>query len=155
WGGGFIFALGAAGCALIPDGAWIQFSILRFVVGCGSMAGTTAQKPLIVEVTPARDRTLVSRMVGGAGALGTPFAAMISASLLPVIGWRGVAATGGVPIITSLLILLLVPESIRWLLSRGRNADARREAAKLLGVREDSITLPDSVETTKKAGSVM
>src|SRR6201991_276098 len=38
WGGGMVFALGAAGCALIPDGSWIQFSILRFVVGCGYMA---------------------------------------------------------------------------------------------------------------------
>ena len=42
WGGGMIFALGAAGCAFIPDGAWIQFSFLRFVVGVGSMAATTA-----------------------------------------------------------------------------------------------------------------
>src|SRR6185437_12351303 len=52
WGGGMVFALGAAGIALIPDGAWIQFSLLRFVVGCGSMAATTAQNPLIVEITP-------------------------------------------------------------------------------------------------------
>ena len=64
------------------------------------------------------------------------FAAMISASLLPVIGWRGVAATGALPIVTSLLIAWIAPESVRWLLSRGRNADARREAAKLLGVPE-------------------
>jgi putative MFS transporter len=33
WSGGLIFSLGAAGCALIPDGAWILFSMLRFVVG--------------------------------------------------------------------------------------------------------------------------
>jgi hypothetical protein len=46
---------------------------------------------------------------------------------------------------------LLVPESIRWLLSRGRNADARREAAKLLGVPENSISLPKAVETTRNA----
>jgi len=155
WGGGFIFALGAAGCAFIPDGAWIQFSMLRFVVGFGSMAATTAQNPLIVEITPTRYRTFVSSMMVVPVALGTMFAAMISASLLPVIGWRGVAATGGLPVITSLLILFIVPESIRWLLSRGRNADARREAAKLLGVPENSISLPTSVETTRKAGSIM
>src|SRR5262245_28933602 len=35
WGGGLLFSLGAAGCALIPDGAWITFSFLRFIVGCG------------------------------------------------------------------------------------------------------------------------
>jgi cyanate permease len=46
-------------------------------------------------------------------------------------------------------------ESVRWLLSRGRNADARREAAKLLGVGEDSISLPNAIETTRKAGSFM
>src|SRR6516162_9352299 len=45
WGGGMVFALGAAAIAFIPDGAWIQFSFLRFVVGCGSMAATTAQAP--------------------------------------------------------------------------------------------------------------
>src|SRR5882672_9620387 len=36
WVGGLIFSLGAAGCAAIPDGAWIMFSLLRFVVGFGS-----------------------------------------------------------------------------------------------------------------------
>jgi putative MFS transporter len=97
WGGGFIFALGAAGCAFIPDGAWIQFSLLRFVVGFGSMAATTAQNPLIVEITPTRYRTFVSSMMVVPVALGTMFAAMISAGLLPVIGWRGVAGTRGAP----------------------------------------------------------
>jgi putative MFS transporter len=155
WGGGIVFALGAAAIAFIPDGAWIQFSLLRFVVGCGSMAATTAQNPLIVEITPTRYRTFVSSMMVVPVALGTMFAAMISAGLLPVIGWRGVAFTGGVPIITSLLILFIVPESVRWLLSRGRNADARREAAKLLGVPEASITLPNAVDTTRKPGSFM
>src|SRR5215813_1657978 len=154
WGGGLIFALGAAGIAAVPDGAWVQFSFLRFVVGFGSMAATTAQNPLIVEITPTRYRTFVSSMMVVPVALGTMFAAMVSASLLPVIGWRGVAFTGAAPIVSSLLILLIVPESIRWLLSRGRNEDARREAAKLLGVAESSISLPSAAPPAKKAGSI-
>jgi putative MFS transporter len=154
WSGGLIFSLGAAGCALIPDGSWIMFSMLRFVVGFGSMAAITAQNPLVVEITPTRYRTFVSSMMVVPVALGTMFAAMIAANLLPVIGWRGVAATGAMPIVTSLLIALIAPESVRWLLSRGRNADARREAAKLLGVPESSITLPNAMEPIKKSGSV-
>jgi putative MFS transporter len=154
WGGGLIFSLGAAGCALIPDGAWILFSILRFVVGFGSIAAVSVQNPLIVEMTPTRYRTFVSSMMVAPVALGTMFAAMISARLLPVIGWRGVAATGAIPIITSLLIAWIAPESVRWLLSRGRNADARREAAKLLGVAESSVTLPNAIEPTTKPGSL-
>src|SRR6476660_4148886 len=153
WGGGLIFALGAAGCALIPDGAWILFSILRFVVGFGSIAAVSAQNPLVVEITPTRYRTFVSSMMVVPVALGTMFAAMISASLLPVIGWRGVAATGAMPIVTSLLIAWIAPESVRWLLSRGRNADARREAAKPLGVPETSVALPNASEPSKKPAS--
>ena len=154
WGGGLIFSLGAAGCALIPDGAWILFSILRFVVGFGSIAAVSAQNPLVVEITPTRYRTFVSSMMVVPVALGTMFAAMISANLLPVIGWRGVAATGAMPIVTSLLIAWIAPESVRWLLSRGRNADARREAAKLLGVPETSVALPNASEPSKKPASL-
>jgi putative MFS transporter len=154
WGGGLVFSFGAAGCALIPDGAWILFSLLRFVVGFGSIAAVTAQGPLVVEITPTRYRTFISSMMVVPVALGTMFAAMTSSTLLPVIGWRGVAATGALPIVTSLLIAWIAPESVRWLLSRGRNADARREAAKLLGVPESSVELPNVTEPEKKSGSL-
>src|ERR1700704_5734651 len=153
WGGGLIFSLGAAGCALIPDGSWILFSVLRFVVGFGSIAAVSAQNPFIVELTPTRYRTFVSSMMVAPVALGTMFAAMISASLLPVIGWRGVAFTGAMPIVTSLLFSWVAPESVRWLLSRGRNADARREAAKLLGVEEATVTLPSVIEPSTRGAS--
>ena len=73
---------------------------------------------LIVEITPTRYRTFVSSMMVAPVALGTMFAAMISASLLPVIGWRGVAATGAIPVITSLLFALIGPESVRWFVAR-------------------------------------
>jgi putative MFS transporter len=154
WIGGLVFSLGAAGCAMIPDGAWITFSLLRFVVGFGSIAAVSAQSPLIVEITPTRYRTFISSMMVVPVALGTLFAAMIASHLLPVIGWRGVAATGAFPIVTSLLIIWISPESIRWLLTRGRNAEARREAAKLLGVPETHITLPDAIETAKPSASI-
>jgi len=154
WGGGLLFSLGAAGCALIPDGAWMLFSMLRFMVGFGSIAAVSAQNPLVVEITPTRYRTFVSSMMVVPVALGTMFAAMISSNLLPVIGWRGVAATGAMPILTSLLLAWIAPESVRWLLSRGRNADARREAAKLLGVPEGSITLPTALPPEKKPAAL-
>src|SRR5260370_16133354 len=146
WGGGLIFSLGAAGCALIPDGAWILFSVLRFVVGFGSIAAVSAQNPLVVEITPTRYRTFVSSMMVVPVALGTMFAALISANLLPVIGWRGVAATGAMPILTSLLIAWIAPESVRWLLSCGRKPEARREAGQLLVFPEEALQLLTAVD---------
>src|ERR1700744_567235 len=154
WLGGVVFSLGAAGCALIPDGAWILFSILRFVVGFGSIAAVAAQAPLVGEITPTRYRTFVTSMMVVPVALGTFFAAWIASHLLPVIGWRGVAATGALPIVSSLLIAWISPESVRWLLSRGRNAEARREAAKLLGVPEAEVTLPAAIAPVKQSASL-
>jgi putative MFS transporter len=52
------------------------------------------------------------------------------------------------------MIAWIAPESVRWLLSRGRNADARREAAKLLGVPESSVTLPNALPPETKSGSL-
>ena len=40
-------------------------------------------------------------------------------------------------------------------MSRGRNEDARREAARLLGVAESSISLPSAAPPAKKAGSIV
>src|SRR6201994_3091610 len=154
WVGGLVFSFGAAGCAMIPDGAWILFSLLRFVVGFGSIAAVSAQSPLIVEITPTRYRTFIPSMRVVPVALGPLFAAAIASNLLPVIGWRGVAATGALPIVTSLLIAWLVPESVRWLLSRGRNAEARREAAKLLGVPEESGTPPSAIAPATTSASL-
>src|ERR1700709_1627300 len=104
WGGGLIFSLGASLCAFIPDGSWILFSLLRFVVGFGLTAAGSAQGPLIVEITPTKYRTFVSSMMVVPVALGTLFAALISANLLSVIGWRGVCASGALPLLTSPLI---------------------------------------------------
>ncbi len=142
WGGGLLFSLGAGGCALVPDGSWILFALLRFAVGFGMAAAVTAQGPLIIEITPTRYRTFVSSILVVPVALGTLLAAIIAANLLPLIGWRGVAATGALPVITSLLIALVAPKSVRWLLSRGRSSQARVEAAKLMGVATDQVSLP-------------
>src|ERR1700692_479463 len=154
WGGGLLFSLAAGGVVFIPDGSWILFALLRFGVGFGMAAAGTAQGPLIVEITPTRYRTFVSSILVVPVALGTLLAAIIAANMLPIIGWRGSAATGALPIITSLMIALVAPESVRWLLSRGRSSDARREAAKLMGVPETCVTLPNAIEPTTKPGTL-
>lgn len=143
--GGVLFSLGCAGCALLPDNAWIEFSILRFVVGFGFAGAVTVQNALVVEITPTRHRTFLSSLMLAPVALGTFFAALLSAHLMPLIGWRGLALTGALPIFISLGIWLWAPESVRWLMTRNRMEDARREAARQLGVDLASVSLPASL----------
>jgi hypothetical protein len=54
--GTLLYALSAGSIALIPEGSWMLFTALRFLVGLGLGAATTAQSALIVEFTPTRCR---------------------------------------------------------------------------------------------------
>ncbi len=115
--------------ALIPDGDWISFSVLRFLVGFG-VGGTAAPTvALVVEYTPTRARTLVSSGLSVPAGAGVLLAALGTAALLPLIGWRGLAAVGFAPLGLAIVCIWVLPESIRWLISTGRHEEARSTAA--------------------------
>jgi MFS transporter, putative metabolite:H+ symporter len=140
--GGLLYSLSAGAVALIGEGDWISFAILRFLVGFGFGAAVSVQLPLFVEITPTRHRTLLSSLMLVPVAMGTLLAASLASLLLPVIGWRGLAAIGALPVIVTVLIQAVATESPRWLLSRDRFADARRAAAKQMGVPVESLPMP-------------
>jgi putative MFS transporter len=143
--GGVVFSIGCGACALIPSGSWVIFSICRFAVGFGLAGAVTTQNTLVVEMTPTRYRTFLSSMMLAPASVGITFSAIVASHLLPIIGWRWLCATGALPIFISLGVWLWVPESVRWLLTRNRFDDARREAARQLGVPVESVQLPTSV----------
>jgi len=72
----------------------------------------------------------------------------------PILGWRGMLALGGLPVLLGLLSWLLVPESPRYLLSRGRRADAEALAAGLQ--RRHGVVIPlDRAPAPGPAGSLI
>jgi putative MFS transporter len=139
---GFLVALSAGGIALIPKESWILFSLLRVVVGFGLGGAVAAQNALVVEFTPTRYRTFLSSIMIAPVSLGILIAAVISSQLLPIIGWRGLAAIGAFPALVATALIFVMPESVRWLLSRDRFADARNAAALQLGVLPESLPMP-------------
>jgi SP family arabinose:H+ symporter-like MFS transporter len=50
--------------------------------------------------------------------------------------WRGMLGACALPSLLFVLLILLVPESPRWLLKKGREAEASRVLARLLGTRD-------------------
>ena len=132
-------ALGAGSVSLIADGAWIMFAGLRFVVGFGVGAAASAAVPLIVEYTPTRHRTIITSATVIPVSLGVLTASLTAATMLQSIGWRGLAALGFIPLIPAVLIALIAPESVRWLVSRGRNAEARRIVARALKTSAEKL----------------
>lgn len=144
-------AVGAGSVSLIPDGAWEVFAALRFVVGFGVGAAASIGVPLIVEYTPTRHRTIIASAAVIPVSLGVLAASLTAATLVNEIGWRGLAMLGFLPLVPALLIALIVPESVRWLVTRGREAEARGIVARMLDVRLDSLPRTVSIGSAASA----
>jgi putative MFS transporter len=72
-------------------------------------------------------------------------AGIIAATLLPVIGWRGLFLVGLSPLVLVFMIRFWVPESPRWLMRVGRHEEARKSLAWALMVDPKEIVLPTTL----------
>src|SRR4030095_3453405 len=117
-------ALGAGSISIIPDGAWILFACLRFFVGFGVGAVAAVALPLIVEYTPTRHRTILTSVTVITVSLGILAASLTAATLLQLIGWRGLAALGFLPLAPAILISVIMAGSVGWLGSSGGSSPA-------------------------------
>ena len=137
------FATGVT--AVAPENGWVFIAAMRFIVGLGVGGLAAVDLPLLQEFVPASKRGWVSGLSIGLLPLKPLLAALLSASLGPVIGWRGLFAIGLVPAAFAFVIRLWVPESPRWLFGRGRFEEARRSLAWALKVEPAAIELPASL----------
>lgn len=119
-----LFFVSALGCAL--PRTVVQFVVFRFVGGLG-IGSTSILAPLyIAEVSPARIRgalVSVNQMAIVSGILLAYFVNWAFAGTGPS-NWRWMYGTGAVPALAFFLLLLRVPESPRWLVKKGREAEA-------------------------------
>jgi MFS family permease len=111
---------------------FVFFSICRFATGLGIGGEYAAINSAIDELVPARVRGRVSLAINGSFWVGAALGAALSLILLdtrvlgPENGWRVGFALGAVLALAILLVRRHVPESPRWLLSHGREAEALR-----------------------------
>jgi len=138
-GGAVLYCTAAGAIAFIPEGDWVLFAALRFLVGAGYGGAGPGQFSLIVEFTPTRHRTFMGSLVTAPTPIGVLLASGVVAVGYPVLGWRGIAALGFLPIIVALALAWFAPESVRWLLARGRVGEARATLARFLGQPLDAM----------------
>ena len=140
-----LYATAAGLIGIIPDGAWVTFAVLRFVVGVGYSGVTTAQLALLVEFSPTRYRTVIASTVGVIAPVGVLLASASVGLLLPVLGWRGLAFIGGSPLLLALLLYIVLPESVRWLVATGRGHAAETIVRTYVAIPDDPVALPPPV----------
>jgi MFS family permease len=107
-----------------------SFVICRALTGFGIGGEYAAINSAIDELIPARVRGFVDLAINGSFWVGAAAGAGLSIVLLepgrfgPDVGWRLAFAFGSVLTIAILLVRRHLPESPRWLMTRGRIAEA-------------------------------
>jgi len=126
-----VFALtllvyGAATGASALVGGLAALLVLRFIVGLGLGAELPVASTYVSEFAPARIRGRLIVFLEAFWAVGWTAAALIGFLVVPSSpdGWRWAFAIGAVPAAYALFVRWGLPESPRWLASRGREEEA-------------------------------
>src|SRR3989441_8247417 len=92
---------------------------LRFLAGLGLGGAMPNAAALASEYVPRRQRPFAVTLTIVCIPLGSTLAALLSAQVLPVYGWRTLFFVGGlIPIALAILLFKVLPESPRYLASR-------------------------------------
>lgn len=107
--------------------AWSYESLLvfRFLVGFGLGGELPVAATLMSEYAPSHLRGRFIVLLESFWGLGWLVAALISYLLIPKFGWHIAFIIGALPALYVFLIRLHMPESIRYLISKGRVEEAR------------------------------
>lgn len=136
-----VMFVGTSICGAMPSLAWNIGMCFMMGAAAGGMLPVTYA--LLAEMMPNRHRGWSLVLVGGLGAVGGYFAASgFSAMLQPTFGWR-ILWLLNLP--SGLLLVLLggfIPESAKFLLARGREAEARAVMARFGATARRLVPLP-------------
>jgi putative MFS transporter len=129
---------------------------LRFVVGLGLGAELPVASTLVSEFAPPRIRGRVIVILESFWAVGWTVAALIGYFVIPTseVGWRWALALGAVPAVYAVVIRLGMPESVRFLETKGRVGEAEatvRRFERAAGVDSPAIAPSADVAPTRSA----
>lgn len=115
----------ATGASALATGL-VMLIILRFIIGMGLGAELPVASTLIAEFSPRMIRARMIVILEAFWAVGWIFAALIGAYVIKSgpDGWRWALALGMIPAFYSLVIRMGLPESVAFLESKERYAEA-------------------------------
>lgn len=118
----------------------------RFVVGLGLGAELPVASTLVSEFAPPKIRGRVIVILESFWALGWTLAALIGFLIIPLSddGWRWALAVGAAPAVYAVIVRLGLPESVRFLESRGRTREAEATVLRFEKSAGTSVTRPDA-----------
>lgn len=112
-----------------------SLTLLRFVTGLGLGAAMPNAVTLMSEYCPDARRAMLTNAMFCGFPLGASLGGFLAAWMIPQFGWRSVLYLGGVvPLLLVVLLVLLLPESVRYMVARGYSVERiRRVLSRIAG----------------------
>jgi MFS transporter, putative metabolite:H+ symporter len=135
-----MFAIMSLGCAMAWD--YDSLLVMRTIQGFGIGGEVPIAAAYISEIARAKGRGrffLLYEILVPIGLLGATLAGWF---MVPTLGWQSLFIVGAVPALLILVLRLLLPESPRWLASRGRVAEAEAALRRIEAESEASLRAP-------------
>lgn len=137
-----VYGVATGASALVTSVA--ALIVLRFIVGLGLGAELPVASTLVAEYAPRRIRGRVVVLLEAFWAVGWILAALIGAFVVPAgeNGWRWALVVGLVPTLYAVVVRLGLPESVRFLESKGRHGEAElavRQFEQAAGIEAPSL----------------
>lgn len=117
-----IYSIFSLICAFSPNFTFLL--IARFLVGVGIGGETPVVTSILGEFIPASKRGKLQGLIDTFWAVGWLAAAIIAYFVIPTVGWRWTFVIGALPAFFIFVIRRHLPESPRWLMSKGRVKEA-------------------------------
>jgi putative MFS transporter len=103
--------------------------VFRFLSNFGLGGEVPVTATLAAEFSPGRIRGSMAGNVLAAFPVGLAVAAGLSLAIIPTLGWRALFIVGVVPAALLFVARRYIPESVRYLLSKGRISEAEQTVA--------------------------
>lgn len=118
-----IFVIAGFLQAFVPNGAALV--VVRLLLGVAIGAEYSIGAPMLAEFSPAQDRGRRLSLLEVFWYVGFLCAVLVGYALVALgVGWREILATSVIPAVATLILRHGLPESPRWLMSKGRSNEA-------------------------------
>ncbi|MFJ7408725.1 MULTISPECIES: MFS transporter [unclassified Lysinibacillus] len=134
-----LFAIGTALTGLATSIE--QVYLFRFIAGIGAGGEYGIGMALVAEAWPKNKQGRASSYVSVGAQYGVILAALLSAIILPTLGWRALFFVGVIPVIFAFIVRKNLDESPEWLAAqKNKKASKKDEKGKLVQLFETPRT---------------
>jgi putative MFS transporter len=125
----------------------VSLIVFRFLSNFGLGGEVPVTLTLSSEFSPGRIRGSMSGNIMAAFPVGLVIAASLSLLIIPRWGWRALFVVGVVPALLLFFVRRYMPESVRYLLSKGRIAEAEQIVADIEKTAIGHVLTAEEIKT--------